>query len=242
MRNGAVVVAVAAAALLAGCGAGRRPAPPPPAPVAAPQPDRLQAAEQFLSDQLTGTQRSAAVVPAGYRVRRLADSGFAVAFPAGWQVLQHRDAAWPGVISSLARVNRGLAPYLRALVTPDSPLRLFGFDRRTTRGVATTATVLVSHQRFGAAYEEWSPAVLHALRRLHGLAAVSGRRLAIPAGDAMLVQYRRGGRGTLQLFAVRGDSIVTLTLVSRTASLRSYRPMFLRVARSLDLSVPLLHP
>jgi len=244
MRSGVAhgaLVAVAAAALAAGCGGGRK--APPPEPVTAPlRPYEAQAAEQFLAEQLAPVRRTAAVVPAGYRVRRLTDAGFAVAFPPDWQVLQHRDAVWPGVIPTLAHVNRGLAPYLAALVTPDSPLKLFGFDRRTMHGVATTATVIVSRQRHGAAYADWSPAVLEELRGLRGVGAVEGRHLTIPAGDAMLVQYRRGSIGTLQLFAVRGDSIVTLTLTARAASVRRYRSMFLRVARSLDLSVPVLHP
>ena len=243
-RARAAVAAAAAALLAAGCAGARHEAPPrsdaaPPPPL---RPYDAAAAERLLADQLAPVQRTAAVVPRGYRVRRLTDAGFALAFPPSWQVLQHRDAVWPGVIPTLARVNRGLAPYLVALVVPDSPLKLLGFDRRTTGGRATTATVMVSRQRLGAAYPEWSAAVLAKLRGLRGLRAMTGRHLTIPAGDAMLVEYRRGRTGTLQLFAVRGDSIYTLTLTAPAASLRGYRAMFLRVARSLDLSVPALHP
>ena len=175
-------------------------------------------------------------VPAGYRVRRLTDAGFAVAFPAGWQLLQRRDAAWPGAAQTLAHVDRTLAPYLAALVTPDSPLKLFGFDRSLP---AARATVLVSHDSFGA---RWALGALRAVRALPGVQGLTHRRLRIAAGNALVLRYERGGLVTLQLFVPRGDSIVTLTLTAPPAAAGRYRALFLAVGRTLDVSVPILHP
>lgn len=179
---------------------------------------------------------TASAIPAGYRVRRLTDAGFAVAFPAGWQLLQRRDAAWPGTAQTLTRVDRTLAPYLAALVTPDSPLKLFGFDRRLP---AAKATVLVSHQSFGA---HWARGALRAVRALPGVQGLTHSRLRIAAGNALVVRYERAGLVTLQLFVPRGDSIVTLTLTAPPAAADRYRALFLAVGRTLDLSVPILHP
>lgn len=181
-------------------------------------------------------QPTVSAVPAGYRLRRLTDAGFAVAFPAGWQLLQRRDAAWPGAAQTLTRVDRTLAPYLAALATPDSPLKLFGFDRRLP---AARATVLVSHQSFGA---HWARGALRSVRALPGVQGLTHSRLRIAAGNALVLRYRRGGLVTLQLFVPRGATIVTLTLTAPPAAAGRYRALFLAVGRTLDLSVPILHP
>lgn len=173
-------------------------------------------------------------VPDGYRVRRLTDSGFAVAFPPGWQLLQRRDAAWPGAAQTLARFDRSLAPYLAALAMPDSPLKLFGFDRSRP---AARATVLVS--RGGGAH--WARAALRGVRALPGVRGLTQRRLRIAAGDALLLRYDQGSLATLQLFVPRGSQMLTLTL-SAPAAGRRYDALFVAVARTLDTSVQILHP
>jgi hypothetical protein len=175
-------------------------------------------------------------VPAGYRVRRLTEAGFAVAFPAGWQLLQRRDAAWPGAAQTLARVDRTLAPYLAALVTPDSPLKLLGFDRSLP---AAKVTVLVSHDSFGA---RWARGALRTVRTLPGVRGLTHRRLRIGAGNALVLRYERAGLVTLQLVVPRGDSLLTLTLTAPPAAAGRYRALFLAVGRTLDVSVPILHP
>ncbi|HET8606335.1 MAG TPA: hypothetical protein VFL66_04825 [Gaiellaceae bacterium] len=191
-------------------------------------------AEQYLEDQLA--HRAAPEVPSGFRVRRLTDAGFAVAFPAGWQVLQRRDAVWPGAAQTLVRFDRALAPYLAALVVPDSPLALVGFDRRLP---AATATVLVSRGPAGAG---WARGALRTVRELPGVRGVVQRRLRLPAGAALLVRYLRGRLATSQLFVARDSRILTLTLTAPPAAAPRYAATFLAVARSLDLSVPILHP
>lgn len=174
-------------------------------------------------------------VPDGYRVHRLTEAGFAVAFPAGWQLLERRDAAWPGAAQTLARFDRTLAPYLAALAVPDSPLKLFGFDRRRP---AARVTVLVSRGT-GA---HWARGALRAVRALPGVRGLSSRRLRIAAGDALLLRYDQGRVATLQLFVPRGGQILTLTLTAPTAAARGYDALFLAVARTLDTSVQILHP
>jgi hypothetical protein len=174
-------------------------------------------------------------VPDGYRVRRLTDAGFAIAFPAGWQLLQRRDAAWPGAAQTLSRFDRSLAPYLAALAVPDSPLKLFGFDRRLP---AARATVLVSRGT-GA---HWARGALRAVRALPGVRRLTAQRLRIAAGDALLLRYDQGGVATLQLFVPRGSEILTLTLTAPTDAVRRYGALFLAVARTLDTSVQILHP
>jgi hypothetical protein len=159
----------------------------------------------------------AAVVPDGHRVRTVRDAGLSVALPAGWQMLRHRDAVWPGVVD-LRRVNPRFAPHLSGLVVADSPLELFGFDRRGAAGDAATMTVLVSRQTFGSGYAAWSAGVPAALRTLRGGGRLRSVRLDLPGGQALL-SSRRGRDGELRLFAARADAIVTLTLDARATRL-----------------------
>jgi hypothetical protein len=216
--------------LLAGC-AGTRATTAPQRPKPSP------AVEQFLADQLA--HRSPPVVPSGYRVRHVSEAGFSIAFPAGWQVLERRDAVWPGTISTLARVDRGLAPYLSALVVPDTPLKLVGFDRRDT---GATATVLVST----GAGRGWANVALAGVRQLPAVRGLYARLLPLPAGRALFLRYGQDFRGrrlsTLQLFVERNGRILTLTLSAPPARAGAYARTFLAVARSVDLSVEILHP
>src|SRR4051812_18089418 len=114
---GRLVLAAAAVLLLAaGCGAVQQTtaeAPPPPPPA-----------------------------PDGFRRHTVREAGISVALPIGFQVLAQRDAAFPGVYLNLVKLDQSFRGPISALASPESPLKLFAFDRVFWHKRSTTAMLV----------------------------------------------------------------------------------------------------
>jgi hypothetical protein len=138
MRRTLAALLLAGGLGLTGCGGADRAASPEPE---LPGVDRTEAAQQFVSDALAGKRpANEAPVPSGFRLRESRADNVALAFPPGWQALTSVDARFPGVMQMFGQLNRGLGSAVAALSMPDGPLKLLGFDPRTTDGFATTAS------------------------------------------------------------------------------------------------------
>jgi hypothetical protein len=227
-RFARVALAVAAVSL-AGCG-GSSTATEEPRPVA----DRTAAARQLVADAYA--QRPAVRIPAGFDVRRVTAERLSLAFPRRWTALAQHDVVFPGVIRTLSRAHRSLAPSLLGLAAPDSPLKLLAFDGRAGEDFATTASVFVGPAPPGATFARQTRAVVRAVRKLDGVrGGVRVRRLDLPAGAALRLQYVRKGLLHVQYLTVRGDRLYALVYVTRPALERRYTTVFAASARTFSL-------
>jgi hypothetical protein len=232
MADGGIRVGVALAALaavLAGCG-GSATATEEPGPVA----DRTTSARQLVADAYA--KRRAVRIPAGYDVRHVTAEGFSLAFPRRWTALAQHDVVFPGVIRTLSSAHRSLTPSLLGLASPDSPLKLLAFDGRAGEDFATTASLFVGPAPPGATFQRQGAAVVRAVRRLDGLSSgIDVRRLELPAGAALRLQYVRKGLMNVQYLTVRGDRLYALVYATRPALVRHYAPVFAASARTFSL-------
>jgi len=181
------------------------------------------------------------VVPTGYRRHAIREAGLSLALPIGWQTLAQRDAVSPGTLQILTKLDPGFRVPLLELASPDSPLKLFAFDRRFWRGRSTTVVVMrVSYTRPGT-YPSWSA---RAIRILKGAGAnMTSGRVELPAGSALRVTYERKGGDTVIDYVVGSrDGLWAVALTTPTPVARRYAPAFARVVATLELSMPLGGP
>ena len=228
-RGGRVALAAAVAATaLAGCG-GSSSEPEGPGPGT----DATAAAHRLISDAYE--REPAVMIPAGFSVRQVTAEGFALAFPRRWTSLGRNDVVFPGVIRTLSRAHRSLTPHLLGLAAPDSPLKLLAFHGRAGEAFATTASVFVGPAPPGATFERQSQVVVRTVRALGGLQGdVVVRRLILPAGEALRLDYVRRGSATVQYVTVRGGRLYALVYVTLPELKVRYARQFDASARTLS--------
>lgn len=181
-----------------------------------------------------------AVAPPGFRVHDVREAGLRIALPAGWQVLAQRDAVYPGAREVLTRLEPSFAAPLNELGMPDSPLKLFAFDRRFRRGHPTTVLVLQATTGRPGTYNRWARRMAAGLRRLPG--RVGPLRLAgvdLPAGTSLRATYVTRTHDAVVAYFVPSRTGIWLVLL-RTPAGRAARDagMLDRAARSLALRDP----
>jgi hypothetical protein len=185
-----VPVLVALVAVVAvGCGSGARSAP------------RHRSAEPV--------RRLAAARPApeGFRTHVVTSAGVSIALPVGWQVLVQRDAMGFGAREILTKLDASFAMPLAELGSPDSPLKLFAFDRSFVKGRPTTIEVVQATYRKPGGYNSWAPRMASALRRAPGLVgAVDVAGVQLPAGLALRGTYRTRSHETVVAYLIPGPS------------------------------------
>ena len=223
-----VAVVATFAAGLAGCG-GSSTGPKRTAPA-----DPTAAAHRLISDAYA--RRPAVRIPAGFKVRRITAEGFSLALPRRWTAVAQHDVAFPGVIRTLSRAHRSLTPHLLGLAAPDSPLKLLAFHARAGQDFATTANVFVGPAPPGATFQSQGQAIVRTVRNLGGLRGkVQVRRLTLPAGDALRLEYVRKGMTTVQYVTVRGDRLYALVYTTLPEFRPRYARLFEASARTLSL-------
>jgi hypothetical protein len=228
-RQGGALAAALAAAALVSCGGS--PAVPEEAGPAA---DRTAAAHQLISDAYQ--RRPAVRIPAGFQVRHVTAERLSLAFPRRWTALAQPDVVFPGVIRTLSRAHRSLTPSLLGLAAPDSPLKLLAFHGRAGEDFATTASVFVGPAPPGASFERQRQAIVRTVRKLSGLQGqVDVRRLTLPAGEALRLEYARKGTATVQYVTVRGDRLYALVYTTLPALKSRYTRDFELSARTLSV-------
>jgi hypothetical protein len=182
--------------------------------------------------------------PAGYRTHSVSNAGLSIAVPIGWQVLAQRDAVFPGARENLERLQPGFGALLSALGLPDSPLKLFAFDRRFARGHPTTLMVVQETYTAPGAFNRWAPRMTRALRRVHGrIGALVEQGVDLPSGLALRATYRTSTHETVVVYLVPGRSGLWAVML-RTPTARAGRDgrALGRMAWSLVLKAPLGGP
>lgn len=183
-------------------------------------------------------------VPHGYRVHAIREAGVTVALPIGWQVLGQHDAAFPGALENLGRLDRSFVRLVGALTSPDSPLKLFAFDRVFWHHRATTA--MVSQATYGrpGAYGRWAGRMARDLRDAPGrIGRIRASRVELPAGPALRAVYRTSTRDTITIYVVAARGGLWAVMFRTPAeTLPSRRGAFARVASSLEVAEPVGGP
>src|SRR5206468_6190364 len=164
-----------------------------------------------------------AAPPKGFRTHALTAAGISIALPIGWQVLGQRDAVFPGARENLTRLDASFGPSLNALGAPDSPLKLFAFDRRFRRGHPTTVMVVQATYTRPGPYSRWAPRMVAALRHAPGRRGrVAAGPVALQSGTALRATYRTTGRDTVVVYLVPGAAGIW-ALMLRTPTARATR-------------------
>jgi len=182
----------------------------------------------------------AAVAPPGFRTHAVANAGLRVDLPIGWQTLTQRDATFPGARQILTRLSPRFALPLRELAMPDSPLKLFAFDRRF-HGHPTTVMVVQEQTARAGAYNTWAPRMAAALRHAPGIRGVLRTHgVDLPSGSALWASYRTTDRDTVVVYLVGAGRNGIWALLLRTPTTRAVRDgrSFARMAHSLELRTP----
>lgn len=174
-----------------------------------------------------------------FRRHTVSNAGLSVELPAGWQVLAQRDAVFPGIREIMARLDRSFALPVAELGVPDSPLKLFAFDRRFRRGHPTTILVVQATYRRPGLYDTWAPR----MRRAFAHRRASFARIDLPAGPALRATYRNAVGETLVTYVVPGRTGLW-ALMLRTPTVRAARDgrLLFRSARSLEVGAPVGGP
>ena len=181
-----------------------------------------------------------AVAPPGFRTHTVSNAGLSIALPIGWQTLTQRDATFPGARQILTRLSPRFALPVRELAIPDSPLKLFAFDRRF-HGHPTTVLVVQEQSGRAGPYSSWAPRLAAALRRAPGLrGALSLQGTDLPSGSALRASYRTADHDTVVVYVVGAGRNGLWALLLRTPTARARRDgrLFERIARSLALRTP----
>ena len=184
-----------------------------------------------------------AVAPPGFRTHTVTSAGLSVAVPIGWQTLAQRDAVFPGVREILTRLSPRFALPLRELGSPESPLKLFAFDRRF-QGHPTTLMVVQERPGRAGPFNSWAPRMAAALRQAPGIRGaphLSG--VDLPSGSALRASYRTRDGDTVVVYVV-GSRYGLWAVLLRTPTARAPRDAraLERVARSLVLRQPVGGP
>lgn len=183
---------------------------------------------------LAGTARAG-----DFRRHIVTNAGLTVSLPVGWQVLAQRDAVFPGARQILTRLDPSFALPLAELGVPDSPLKLFAFDRRFSRGHPTTILVVQSTYRNPGAYARWAPQ----MERAFAGRRATFRQVDLPAGEALRASYRNAVGETLVTYVV-GARTGLWAVMLRTPNARAERDerLLYRSAWSLELRPPVGGP
>jgi hypothetical protein len=224
MRGFVALAVTAAAVVLAGCGgqAVRESEPP----------DGREAAQSSVST---------VVVPDGFRLRRVPEAGLQLALPRGWIGLARRDAAFPGTIQTLSRIDRSVSGAIAMLAQPDSPLRLLAFVPPTAAGqkfAGSVSLVVTAAPPARAALGSWKKDVVRALRDDETVRGrVDVRPVRLGAGDGVRISFERMRRGervaTVQIAAVEGDRMTLLVLTTNPARAHALGRTLDRIADTL---------
>lgn len=173
----------------------------------------------------------------GFRRHVVPGEGISLAVPATWVATDQ--GVSPAVVERLARENPKLAPFLRGLGGPSSPIRFFALDPNVRDGFATNVNVVVVPVSAAMTFAQYRQALVAELRSAvasridQAVVSISGARalrlryhLRLTFGRTITVQ-------TLQYAFLRpGQSVVvTFTALPRFAS--AYAGTFRRSAASI---------
>jgi hypothetical protein len=180
-------------------------------------------------------------VPDGFRLRRVPEAGLQLALPRGWIGLARRDAAFPGTMQTLSRIDRSVSGAIAMLAQPDSPLRLLALVPPAAAGqkfAGSVSLVVTAAPPARAALGSWKQDVVRALRQDESVRGrVDVRPVRLGVGNGVRISFERLRRGervaTVQIAAVEGDRMTVLVLTTKPARARVLGRTLDRIADSL---------
>ena len=166
--------------------------------------------------------------------------GISLTVPASW-VATERGVS-PAVLDQMARENPKLAPFVRGLGGPNSPMKFIALDPTVRQGFATNVNVVVVPAPAGITFAQYKQALVAELRSIvtgkieQSVATVGGAqalrasyRLRISLGRTVTVQ-------TLQYAFLRPGRSIVVTYTTLPGLKGSYAATFRRSAASIRLS------
>jgi hypothetical protein len=163
--------------------------------------------------------------------------GISLTVPAAW-VATERGVS-PAVLDQMARENPKLAPFVRGLGGPNSPMKFIALDPNVRNGFATNVNVVVVPTPAGITFAQYRQALVGELRSIvtgkieQSVATIGGTqalrasyRLRITLGRSLTVQ-------TLQYAFLRPGRSVVVTYTTLPGLKGSYAPTFRRSAASI---------
>jgi hypothetical protein len=213
---------LAAAALAAGCGSAVGTTSAPPDAPAAPRAVHHQA------------------VPDGFRRHTVREAGISVALPIGFQVLGQRDAVFPGVYANLTKLDASFKGPIAALASPDSPLKLFAFDRVFWHKHSTTAMVVQATYGRPGTTSWWMGKMRRSLARAAGrVGPLHVAKVPLPTGPGLRAEYRTSAGDTQIVYLVASrDAVWALMFRTPTATAAARRHLFAQAARTIEFAAP----
>ena len=137
-----------------------------------------------------------------YRRYVVRGEGISLAVPASW--VATAGGVSPAVLDRLARENPKLAPFVRGLGGPNSPMKFIALDPKVRNGFATNVNVVVVPVRTGITFAQYRQALVAELRSVVGSEPIEQSVATIDGVRAARLRYR--------LRLTFGKSITTRTL------------------------------
>jgi hypothetical protein len=180
------------------------------------------------------------LVPDGFRRHTVREAGVSVALPVGFQVLGQRDAAFPGVYGNLVKLDATFKGPIAALASPDSPLKLFAFDRVFWHKRSTTAMVVQATYGKPGLASRWMERMRRSLARAAGRSGpLHTTVVPLPAGPALRAEYRTVAGDTEIVYLVASRAGVwALMFRTPTETARARGAAFARAAATIEFAAP----
>jgi hypothetical protein len=166
--------------------------------------------------------------------------GISLAMPASWVATEN--GVSPAVLEQMARENPKLAPFVRGLGGPNSPMKFIAFDPNVRNAFATNVNVVVVPAPADISFAQYKQALVAELRRIvtgkieQSVATIGGNqafrasyRLRLSLGRTVTVQ-------TLQYAFLRPGRSVVITYTTLPALEGSHAATFRRSAASIRFS------
>ena len=175
-----------------------------------------------------------------FRRHAVPGRGISLSVPASWVASERGLSA--AVIEQMIRENPKLAPFIRGLGGPSSPMKFIALNPKVQRGFATNVNVVVVPVPSGITFEQYRQALV---AELGGIVTgkIQQSVATIGAGTALRVSYRLRlslGRPvtvqTLQYAFLRPGRSVVVTYTTLPSLASSYAATFRKSATSIRFS------
>jgi hypothetical protein len=166
--------------------------------------------------------------------------GISLTVPASWVATEQGVSS--AVLEQMARENPKLAPFVRGLGGPNSPMKFIALDPNVRNGFATNVNVVVVPAPAGITFAQYKQALVAELRSIvtgkieQSVATIGGARalrasyrLRITLGRTVTVQ-------TLQYAFLRPGRSVVVTYTTLPGLKAAYATRFRRSAASIRFS------
>ena len=140
--------------------------------------------------------------------------GLSLAVPTSWVATDRGVTA--AAVDRLARENPKLAPFVRALGGPNSPMMFIALDRAVRDGFATNVNVVVVPAPSGISFAQYRQALATELRSLVVGGKIDDSVVTVDGSRALRAAYR-----------------LRLTLAGRSVTVQTLQYAFLRPGRSV---------